>query len=127
MFKIGINSAPRIVPAEESQESQAANAEEPNAPPKTEAVTTTHSSVLSESMFSTIAIRAQLDQKLSQYEVRDRASDRTQKKIVDMEKAINEASVNASDSSTEETDRRHNGLDNIQKLLDIIHGMDPDI
>jgi hypothetical protein len=57
----------------------------------------------------------------------DRASDRVQKKINEEEHAIkSQAVTDDSDSETSET-RRRRGLENIQKLLDILRGINPQI
>lgn len=137
MFKIGINSAPRITTSEvtETQESQQQNVEEQIAPPQSEPVSAANSSIRSEAMFSTMAMRAQLTQQLSSYESMkrnpmERQSDRVQKQIYEMEQAINKEQITNTDNSeapTSETDRRRRSLDNIQKFLDILRNMDPKI
>ncbi|MCC6810289.1 MAG: hypothetical protein IT381_22860 [Deltaproteobacteria bacterium] len=58
------------------------------------------------------------------------ASDETQKQIYDQENAINKAGVQASeskDASEASRDRRKSALDNMQKFLDILRSINPQI
>ena len=70
MFKVGINSAPRITTPEinETEETQQQNVQEQIAPPQAKPVSAANSSIRSEAMFSTMAMRSQLTQQLANNE-----------------------------------------------------------
>ena len=67
MFKVGINSSPRIVPTEitEAQEASSQTTEQQVVPAESKFVQKGNSSIRSEAMFSATAIRAQLTQQLA--------------------------------------------------------------
>jgi hypothetical protein len=67
MFKVGINSAPRIVPTETTETPESSSQEvtsEQNAPVASQHVAAANSSIRNEVMFSATVMRAQLNQQL---------------------------------------------------------------